>query len=302
MSSDLYSFGTTFQTQYSTSQNEELPFFSDSFPFFSNNSNAEVTSQQNSNSFDEPLPNSLHPFSSSFFSFSPPLTENLTTSNENLSAFEVKNEKSQMGVVDYYNINNIQYLPHSYSGVENVSKYMQRSYSSNSFEGKKHNFVFQTHHDNVVDSPIIQTHDRNSPENNSFVGQIRRVCSTGDLQMKANDMCRREGEEANLKVGRYSAEERKERISKYKAKRTQRNFNKTIKYACRKTLADNRPRVRGRFARNDEYNEIPKPSCLTTDEEQVDFWMEELHLTEGALTDQYINTTYGPTHFQYFGF
>lgn len=25
-----------------------------------------------------------------------------------------------------------------------------------------------------------------------------------------------------------------------------------IKYACRKTLADSRPRIRGRFARNDE--------------------------------------------------
>lgn len=36
-------------------------------------------------------------------------------------------------------------------------------------------------------------------------------------------------EEGNFKVGRYSAEERKERISKYRAKRTQRNYNKTIK-------------------------------------------------------------------------
>jgi hypothetical protein len=50
--------------------------------------------------------------------------------------------------------------------------------------------------------------------------------------MKANNMSPTEGnsqEEQNFKVGRYSAEERKERISKYRAKRTQRNFNKTIK-------------------------------------------------------------------------
>lgn len=26
-----------------------------------------------------------------------------------------------------------------------------------------------------------------------------------------------------------------------------------MQYACRKTLADSRPRVRGRFAKNDEY-------------------------------------------------
>ncbi|KAE8653805.1 1-aminocyclopropane-1-carboxylate oxidase-like protein 5 [Hibiscus syriacus] len=57
-------------------------------------------------------------------------------------------------------------------------------------------------------------------------------------------------EESNLKVGRYSVEERKDRILRYLKKRNQRNFNKTIKYACRKTLADRRVRVRGRFARN----------------------------------------------------
>jgi hypothetical protein len=44
-------------------------------------------------------------------------------------------------------------------------------------------------------------------------------------------------------------------------------------YACRKTLADNRPRVRGSFARNDEPNEIPKAPCLIRDEDEVDFWV-----------------------------
>ncbi|KAL6206064.1 PREDICTED: uncharacterized protein LOC101304258 [Fragaria vesca subsp. vesca] len=57
-------------------------------------------------------------------------------------------------------------------------------------------------------------------------------------------------DQSNMKVGRYSEEERKERIERYLKKRNQRNFNKTIKYACRKTLADKRVRVRGRFARN----------------------------------------------------
>ena len=85
------------------------------------------------------------------------------------------------------------------------------------------------------------------------------------------------------KVGRYSAEERKEKIERYRTKRNQRNFHKKItvmisratqsanaipmytcplmhlllqsgplQYACRKTLADSRPRVQGRFARNAE--------------------------------------------------
>ncbi|XAR67275.1 hypothetical protein NMG60_11001966 [Bertholletia excelsa] len=59
-------------------------------------------------------------------------------------------------------------------------------------------------------------------------------------------------EEPTAKVGKYSTEERKDRILRYMKKKNQRNFNKTIKYACRKTLADKRVRVRGRFARNNE--------------------------------------------------
>ncbi|KAG6420044.1 hypothetical protein SASPL_116559 [Salvia splendens] len=59
-------------------------------------------------------------------------------------------------------------------------------------------------------------------------------------------------EDPTFKVGKISAEERKRKIHRYLNKRNQRNFSKKIKYACRKTLADSRPRVRGRFAKNDE--------------------------------------------------
>jgi hypothetical protein len=86
-------------------------------------------------------------------------------------------------------------------------------------------------------------------------------------------------EDPTFKVTRLSPEERKEKIHRYIKKRNERNFSKKIKvlfsisvnvlflhghltiqlcwhnhiqYACRKTLADNRPRVRGRFAKNDE--------------------------------------------------
>ncbi|KAH6765607.1 hypothetical protein C2S52_016590 [Perilla frutescens var. hirtella] len=57
----------------------------------------------------------------------------------------------------------------------------------------------------------------------------------------------------------YSPEEKKERIERYRSKRNLRNFNKKIKYECRKTLADSRPRVRGRFARNDEREKAHQP-------------------------------------------
>ncbi|XP_047088415.1 zinc finger protein CONSTANS-LIKE 1-like [Lolium rigidum] len=69
-----------------------------------------------------------------------------------------------------------------------------------------------------------------------------RVMSAGDLQQAPAH--------APAPAARYSAEERRERIEKYRTKRNQRNFQKKITYACRKTLADSRPRVKGRFARN----------------------------------------------------
>ncbi|KAI4368432.1 hypothetical protein MLD38_016989 [Melastoma candidum] len=59
-------------------------------------------------------------------------------------------------------------------------------------------------------------------------------------------------EDPTFKVGKLSVEQRKEKIHRYMKKRNERNFSKKIKYACRKTLADSRPRVRGRFTKNGE--------------------------------------------------
>ncbi|KAL6640630.1 hypothetical protein ACP70R_021753 [Stipagrostis hirtigluma subsp. patula] len=74
---------------------------------------------------------------------------------------------------------------------------------------------------------------------------FRRVLSTEDLGGEDGQSSR------VVAPARYSAEERRERIEKYRSKRNHRNFQKKITYACRKTLADSRPRVKGRFARND---------------------------------------------------
>ncbi|KGN65685.1 two-component response regulator-like APRR9 isoform X1 [Cucumis sativus] len=84
---------------------------------------------------------------------------------------------------------------------------------------------------------------------------VRRVYSSGDLQGRTERGCSSESSliiEGMTKACRYSPEEKRERIERYKTKRNQRNFNKKIKYECRKTLADSRRRIRGRFARNEE--------------------------------------------------
>lgn len=41
-------------------------------------------------------------------------------------------------------------------------------------------------------------------------------------------------------------------IQRYRAKRARRVFKKKIRYQSRKTYAEARPRIRGRFARRDE--------------------------------------------------
>ncbi|XP_054776136.1 zinc finger protein CONSTANS-LIKE 7 [Prosopis cineraria] len=295
-------------------------FFSDPFPFplfTPTDVVPQIPNSQTQHPILDETASSLDPFSSSFFSFSPPSThlENLSlyqplstgTNSETefvnfsvLDGFKVKSEEFQMGI-DYNSNQN--FVPHSYNGSENVHKSIQRSHSSNCFDGKP-GFLFQPHYDTLLDSSNFQMQTMNSPEDN----QVRRVCSTGDLQnMESTQTIHREGsflEEASFKVGRYSAEERKERISKYRAKRGQRNFNKTIKYACRKTLADNRPRIRGRFARNDESGENSKGSCSIRNEEDDEFWFEGLHEEQEQMTlrGQYLNI-YGDTHqFQYHSF
>ncbi|KAK7406124.1 hypothetical protein VNO78_07742 [Psophocarpus tetragonolobus] len=267
MSSDLYTSDISLNT-YSSPDNM---FFSD--PFFTSSPIYDVALGNVNN-------NSLHPFSPSCLSFSPHQNETPEfTSFSALHGSEGTTEECQMGMDYSYNHNFLSQTCNNAS--ESASKLIQRSFSCNAFYGKlKPGFHFETLPDTLMDSPNFQWHALNSPENVFFKGQMRRVCSTGDLQtMKATDMSHREVpllEEANFKVGRYSAEERKEKISKYRAKRSQRKFKKIIKYACRKTLADNRTRIRGRFARNDEISEVPKAPCSssTTQEYQDEFWVE----------------------------
>ncbi|KAJ6962377.1 hypothetical protein NC652_001135 [Populus alba x Populus x berolinensis] len=320
MSSDLYVLDLSF---YHLSSPEVVSpdvdlFFSDPFSPFRDSSIDILQEFSNNQNIQCPVENSKFSdsFNPSILSSSPPShqLENLSlytnhlqalANSENLGdgygnfpgldAFGVKTEECQMGFDPSYNQQS--FMPHSYSGVENVAKMMQRSYSSNSFEGNP-GFLFQPRFDTVLESPNYQGQALSLPENNFLAGQLRRVCSAGDLQSinKTPHTTQRSVsspsatessfiEDSNFKVRRYSAEERKERISKYRAKRNQRNFSKIIKYACRKTLADNRPRIRGRFARNEETGETPKVACSTRDENEEELWLDGLHEEEedGAI-------------------
>ncbi|KAJ9539595.1 hypothetical protein OSB04_026101 [Centaurea solstitialis] len=83
---------------------------------------------------------------------------------------------------------------------------------------------------------------------------MRRAFSDGDIKTLAD---------ANPSLIHYplgqpqliserTTKERMQKLSRYRNKKTKRNFGRKIKYACRKALADSQPRIRGRFAKTDE--------------------------------------------------
>ncbi|KAJ8751461.1 hypothetical protein K2173_016672 [Erythroxylum novogranatense] len=149
---------------------------------------------------------------------------------------------------------------------------IQRSISSHSL------------HKNGYHSHFTSPHEFLDMESSS----VRRVFSTGDLQYNQRSESPLSSEssviiESMSRACKYSPEEKKERIERYRSKRNQRNFTKKIKYACRKTLADSRPRIRGRFARNDEIEKNPQllqwnniPCREEEEEDDDDTWINFL--------------------------
>lgn len=147
-------------------------FFTDPFSPFPD-STIEILQQiqENKNPNDE-----LDKLASVLLSSSPPSVEleSLSLSQfagADYSALEVKTEDSHLNFSGFGN-------SLSFDGAhETAMKLMQRSFSSNSFENKQ-SFSFQPQFDAVLES-----HNQilTPPENN--FGQMRRVCSTGDLQV-----------------------------------------------------------------------------------------------------------------------
>ncbi|EEF48950.1 zinc finger protein CONSTANS-LIKE 16 [Ricinus communis] len=83
---------------------------------------------------------------------------------------------------------------------------------------------------------------------------MRRAYSEGDIKTLGNENMSliQSSLDRPLIISSCIAEGRMEKLSRYRNKKTKRNFGRKIKYACRKALADSQPRVRGRFAKTED--------------------------------------------------
>ncbi|KAL8167560.1 hypothetical protein V2J09_009059 [Rumex salicifolius] len=84
---------------------------------------------------------------------------------------------------------------------------------------------------------------------------MRRAFSDGDIKALGNGDTRSlvhppiQQRPPVAVVGSSTSEDRLQKLSRYRNKKSKRNFGRKIKYACRKALADSQPRIRGRFAK-----------------------------------------------------
>lgn len=156
-------------------------------------------------------------------------------------------------------------LSSNYSFIDpSINSYLSRSTegcgisNGNLFLGndlQTHDLEFQGENGGIFCSDPL-THSYNSNELQALSNESQHLVNGGisSTTPLASEITSLDSESFRVTT-KLTREERKEKIHKYLKKRNERNFSKKIKYACRKTLADSRPRVRGRFAKNDEFGE-----------------------------------------------
>ncbi|GJQ11146.1 hypothetical protein GpartN1_g2937.t1 [Galdieria partita] len=112
--------------------------------------------------------------------------------------------------------------------------------------------------------------DSMSSEEQTIISDISE--STKDIQSpepsfvlnnsKGKEQPEEEEEEACMKT---KTERRRMALERFRQKRSNRCYQKKIRYECRKKLADVRPRIRGRFVKKEEFQAL----CLETGDATV---------------------------------
>lgn len=81
---------------------------------------------------------------------------------------------------------------------------------------------------------------------------MRRAFSESDIQTLGTKNAGVVQSQLDRIIISCTSEDRREKLSRYRNKKSRRSFRRKIKYACRKALADSQPRIRGRFAKTEE--------------------------------------------------
>lgn len=69
---------------------------------------------------------------------------------------------------------------------------------------------------------------------------------------KTQNNCKRKNPDLTSKVGTLTYEERQIKINRYREKKKKRVWSKKINYNCRKKVAENRLRIKGRFVTKEQ--------------------------------------------------
>jgi CCT motif len=112
---------------------------------------------------------------------------------------------------------------------------------SNGFDfNRAHNVYQHFNFDNQVSNP------QELFEYNVATRPLTKNNSRQHKQLEATPSNSPKGSIQTVKrIGKYTVEERKARIARYKAK--QKNYAKKVRYHVRKVAADNSPRIKGKF-------------------------------------------------------
>ncbi|XP_071742140.1 zinc finger protein CONSTANS-LIKE 5-like [Rutidosis leptorrhynchoides] len=117
----------------------------------------------------------------------------------------------------------------------NINSYTKNSYITQSFS---HSVSSSS-----IDAGVVTEGNSMSEISRPFVLQVKSGCEMNGVNESQQPM-------------QLSGTDREARVMRYREKRKNRKFEKTIRYASRKAYAETRPRIKGRFAKRTESEEL----------------------------------------------